>query len=162
MGEGNYLAFALGNQWISELLYVFPIEPADIAAEREAGMQDWRRMMGQSDAAVEAILEPKRDPPPADDLLVVHFRDCEPRTKLIELKHYGTRDDAVNAAGGARRSGAAPLGYEPHVPFDAIAGSALRVQGITHVVVAQSPSYTPESADPLLAVLAEYFRLTVD
>jgi len=57
----NYLAFALGHQWISELLYVFRIEPADIAAEREAGMRDWQRMMGLSDGR-EAILAPKDRP----------------------------------------------------------------------------------------------------
>lgn len=152
----------LANQWISELIYVFPIEPADIAAEREAGMQEWQRMMRLSDGAIEAVLAPKADPAPAEDLLAVHFRDCEPRTKLIELKHYATRDDAVDAAGGGRRRGASPLRNEPQVPFDAMAGSALHIQGITHVVVAQSPAYAPESADALLAVLADYFRLTVD
>lgn len=155
MGEGNYLAFALANRWISELVYVTPAEPPHLAAEREASMREWSRMMGWNDAVAQVMLAEDPDKCPAQDLMGVHFHRCDPRTGRLELKRYATRDDVVEAA-GHRDCERRVMAHEPQVPFSVVSAPAFRVEGFTHLLVAHSPRYTPEAADPLLTVFREY------
>lgn len=50
-----------------------------------------------------------------------------------------------------------PLSWEPAVPNTYSAGESFKVEGITHVILAQSPGYTPRSADLLIPIIKEYF-----
>jgi hypothetical protein len=50
-----------------------------------------------------------------------------------------------------------PLTWEPAVPNAYTAGKSFAVEGITHVILAQSPGYTPKSADSLIPLIREYF-----
>ena len=47
---------------------------------------------------------------------------------------------------------------EPEIPFRVVKQSDFSCSGFTHMVVAQSPQYTPQSADNLLALIERYFR----
>jgi hypothetical protein len=90
-----------------------------------------------------------------DDLPWVHFKGNDSKTGLIELKQY-RRGDPM-AYGVPRPT---PLHVEPLVPFNCIAASEFRFCGFTHVVVAQSPRYTPLAADELLEIIREYILPT--
>lgn len=47
---------------------------------------------------------------------------------------------------------------EPEIPFKLVKSVDFRSEGFTHMVVAQSPQYTPESADALFPIIQKYFR----
>jgi hypothetical protein len=47
---------------------------------------------------------------------------------------------------------------EPEIPFKLVKSGDFLSERFTHMVVAQSPQYTPESADPLLSTVRRYFR----
>ncbi|SRR6266567_1123100 len=126
LSSSNYLAFAIANRWIHSLSYVFPTGPS--SASGRAG---------------------KSCP---DDLPPMHFRDGDPKTGLIELKQYRTRDIMAVTTG----SRATPLDVEPCVPFNCTAATEFQFSGFTHFVLAQSPRYTPPAADKLLEIIREY------
>ena len=48
---------------------------------------------------------------------------------------------------------------EPEIPFKLIKSGDFESAGFTHMIVAQSPQYTPEAADPLLSTISQYFRV---
>jgi len=86
-----------------------------------------------------------------NDLPDYVFQNQDPHSGRIELRHYSPEDV---------RSGATmqPLNVEDPVPFSYIPSAQFTITGITHIVVAQSRSYTPKSADCLLPVIGEYFN----
>jgi hypothetical protein len=49
------------------------------------------------------------------------------------------------------------LRREPAVPNKYVAGSDYKGSGFTHMILAQSPGYTPASADALISVITQYF-----
>lgn len=151
MNEGNYLVFAVANRWISELTFVAAVEPQHIAAAAAENLREFSKLIGAADS----VLEPDENRSPAKDLMTVHFQNCDTASGFLELKRYATRADASTAAGG-RRCEELVIAREPQVPFTVTAGPDFNSTGFTHIVVAQSPRYTPESADRLLTVIGEY------
>jgi len=131
MNEANYLAFAVANRWISELIYVAAptVTPDRDLATPNAWMPN--------------------------DLPRVLFHRHDPRTGYLELKHYATKKDAVSAACGRDRD-VAEVACEPRIPFRAMRASEFSFAGFSHMIVAQSPRYTPQVADSLLGVIQEY------
>ena len=139
MNSGNYLAFAVANRWVHDILYVYPSGERFLNAD--AGIYE-------RDTPENGNLIPA-------DLLAYHFRDFEPRTHMFELKQY-TKEDVRF---GIRKS-REPVSIEPAIPFDWISGNRFRFGGFTHIVVAQSPKFTPKAADALLPVIADYYMLS--
>lgn len=148
--SGSYLAFAIGNRWISRTKYVYPVVPAWLAPVNDP-----------SDYSMEAFVrrmtptlygEPEDDGLPTD-LMALYFRNEDPRTGLIEMPHFAPeqKDQATWS------TGVEPVHKEPPMPFECIPGDTYSNSGFTHIVVAQSPVYLPESADRLMAVVREYF-----
>jgi len=88
-----------------------------------------------------------------DDLPDYVFHNEDPHSGRIQLRCYSTKD---------LRSGimTQPLRVEDPVSFSYMRSAQFTTKGITHIVVAQSRSYTPRSADRLLPVIAEYFNAT--
>lgn len=127
INSSNYLTFAIANHWIRDLTYVFPTDRSS-SSRAEAKPNDLMRM---------------------------HFRNCDPDTGLIELKQYRREDRSCVASSSSHVT---PLHSEPPVPFHLKADVNFKVSGVTHVVVAQSPKFTPISADRLLPIIREYFR----
>lgn len=148
MNEGNYLAFAVANRWVSSLTYVFPTEPEDLAAAREARRAAQAKMFGQ---LYEAIPGPRRP----NDLMAYHFHRMDPQTNLLELKHYQAWDNVARVVPG--ETWPAPVRCEPQVPFSTVEQAEFADDGFTHLTVAKSPLYSPASADHLLDVIADYF-----
>ena len=83
--------------------------------------------------------------------MVMYFRDDDWKTKILELKQYPKNIDVF------RTQRPEPVRIEPPVEFDLAAGSSFEFSGFTHLVVAQSPQFTPVAADALLDVIREYF-----
>jgi hypothetical protein len=126
LNSGNYLTFAIANRWISSLTYVFPTGPSSAAG-----------LAGRSCP---------------DDLPKVHFWKDDWKAGRIQLKRYH-REDILAVATGSTRT---PLDVEPCVPFNCVAASKFSFSGFTHFVVAQSPGYTPPTANKLLKIIREY------
>jgi hypothetical protein len=89
-----------------------------------------------------------------DDLWAELFRHRDPTSGKVELKRYST-EDAKKVLGGANVQA---LSVEPSVPFSFVRAAGFTMMGFTHMVVAQSPRFTPKSADQLLPVIQEYFE----
>ena len=87
--------------------------------------------------------------PPTGDLPPYCFKD-RPTTGYIELKEHSLEHYE-------RCDWSAPVHVEPKVPFEAKSAATFNFSGFTHMVGAQSPSYTPETADPLLGTIERYF-----
>jgi hypothetical protein len=100
MNEGNYLMFAVANRWINSLTYVFP----------------WRRPWSCNwKSGFDETVQPDGGDGAPGDLMVMHFRNGDWKTKLIELRHC-TRD-ALKAY--LHRGVLEPvINTEPPVPFD--------------------------------------------
>lgn len=77
------------------------------------------------------------------------FLNGEYETGKIQLKGYGPGD--------WMRANPKPKHIEPCVPFFLKEGGGFEFSGFTHMLLAQSPRYTPKSADLLLAGIREYF-----
>ena len=75
---------------------------------------------------------------------------------LVELRHYSLQQYRLNAL---LRELPEPIHIEPPVPLVCVAAGRFESNGFTHLVVAQSPQYTPKSADSLLPVIRHYFEL---
>jgi hypothetical protein len=139
MNAGNYLMFAVANRWVNSLNYVF--------SWRQPWSCNWKSGFNES-------IKPSVGDCAPGDLFVIHFRNGEWRTKLIELKHC-TRA-ALDASVG--RAVLAPvINTEPPVPFDFTPVPDFESTNITHLVVAQSPTYAPPAADALLPIIRNYF-----
>jgi hypothetical protein len=132
LNSGNFLTFAIANHWISKLTYVYPTAPprTDVAEKKKSAYSGC-----------------------PNDLLRVHFRDGDPTTGLVELRHYN-RKDAESAAMGRNIP---PIHVEPAVPFECVADGGFAFAGFTHMILAQSPQFTPPTADRLLSHIRNYF-----
>jgi hypothetical protein len=75
---------------------------------------------------------------------------------VVELRHYSPQQYRLNAS---LRELPEPIHTEPAVPLVCVAAHRFESNGFTHVVVSQSPQYTPKSADSLLPVIRQYFEL---
>jgi hypothetical protein len=91
-------------------------------------------------------------PFPPGDLPPQVFLNSDWRSKQIQLRGYKKGDSLL--------AHPAPVVVEPCVSFDLIADRDWEFSGFTHMVVAQSPQYTPQAADLLLPVIREYFTST--
>jgi hypothetical protein len=89
-------------------------------------------------------------PFPPGDLPHQVFLNGDWRSKQIQLRGFGK--------GAVLLRNPVPVVVERRLSFDLIAHSDFEFSGFTHLVVAHSPRYTPESADPLLPVIQEYFH----
>jgi hypothetical protein len=140
LNESNYLMFAVGNRWLSDLTYVFPwLSPWS---------SNWKS--GRSEEVQE---NPRYDGAPGD-LMVMHFRKGDWRTRTVELRHCTPA--VLNRCMG--RAVLEPfIHLEPAIPFDFTPVRDFRFNGFTHLTVAQSPRFAPKSADKLLPVIREYF-----
>ena len=148
LNSGNYLVFAIANRWIGHLTYVYPTEPI---------LPDGRH----SDAPGTLQLENLRRelinmteddylPPPVGDLPPWCFPNGDWKTGVIRLVHR-TRKDFLNPD-------STPIHTEPSIPFEVQPYTEFEFSGFTHVLVAQSPQYTPVRADQLLPIIREYFE----
>jgi hypothetical protein len=153
LNSGNYLAFAIANRWIGNLTYVFPYR-------KPPGVQDiisidvFEGEKFSRTISLGAPVNETGDPRPAD-LMPVLFRGRSTRTGLIELRRYSP--DTVMSVGDATLSPPEPMHVEPVVPFNYTEADRFRFDGFTHLTVAQSPQFTPASADHLLPILRDYF-----
>ncbi|MBZ5703796.1 MAG: UPF0489 family protein [Acidobacteriia bacterium] len=143
----NYLLFAIANRWVHELTYVYPTNPSPPSPVRQRNpavpsIEDIAKELGGIDGYDD-------DQPPTNDVPACCFENEDWKTEKIQLKHYRPQD-------WPNRSKS--IGLEPSVPFHWAAGREFQFKGFTHMVVSQSPRYTPESADALLPVIREYFR----
>lgn len=144
VNSGNYLVAAVANRWIATLTYVYPVNPnpRDLCtSEGLNALQEIQEFL--SDGFNDEIL-------PVRDLPGYCFRDQKPNTKVIELKEFSSKDWDRSV----------PVHIEPSVPFDWVSSEEFKYSRFTHMVVAQSPAYTPETADSLLEVICEYFKET--
>jgi len=140
MNAGNYLMFAVANRWLSRLTYVFPW--------KTPWQSKWK--CGESEEVED---DPRYDGAPGD-LLVMHFRNGDWRTRMLELRHC-TREALNHCMGRAELEPYIHL--EPAIPFDFTPVRDFRFNGFTHLTVAQSPRFAPPKADNLLSIIRKYF-----
>ncbi len=85
-----------------------------------------------------------------DDLLTCHMKNYDDNSGFVQLKYYGDTPISEDRS---------PLALEPEVPFEKISCELFQNSGPSDwVYLAQSPSYTPESADTLIPVIREYMQ----
>lgn len=140
LNAGNYLMFAIANRWVDRLTYVFPV--------RHPWTANWSS--GFSEDVQE---DPSSDGAPGD-LMVMHFRNGDWKTALLELRHC-TRETLNSCMG--RRELEPVIHVEPPVPFAFTPVPNFAVTSFTHMVVARSPRFAPAAADKLLPIIREYF-----
>jgi hypothetical protein len=140
MNAGNYLMFAVANLWVSQITHVFPVT--------SPWSENWN---SPSSGRI-----PPRDYSghKPNDLFPIHFRNGNVDSGIIELRHC-SRETLDNCAG--RQLVEPVIHLEPPVPFSLRPVPDFVGSGFTHMVIAQSPKYTPESADKLLSVIRDYF-----
>lgn len=120
LGDGNYLAFAIANQWISELTYA-------IGGRYENSDDE----MGH--------------PWTPGDLLVYLFENFDPATRTIRLPVLEVRNLRENLISPQQLR---PVSFEPPVPFHWTLLQQFQAQEPYDVIcLARSPAFTPESAD---------------
>lgn len=144
MNSGNYLVAATANRWIRKLTYVYPTDPTPRDPEQMRKLQAMeriQRLLSDGD-------EDERFP---NDLAPFCFKDWNPTTQTIQLREYSSSDYHL-----VDRS-TTPIHVEPEVPFEWKKAEEFTFSGFTHMVIAQSPAYTPETTDRLLEVIQEYF-----
>jgi hypothetical protein len=154
LNSSNYLAFAIANRWVRDLTYVFPTNPFPprrVRTEASGTPSPEETIRKLYLATNPHHLE---DQPPVEDLVHMHFQNNDWKTGLIELKQYRPEDTSALVVA---KEAPAPLRAEPVVPFHLTPSGAFEFSAFTHIVVAQSPQFTPKSADKLLSVIADYF-----
>jgi hypothetical protein len=148
--SGSYLAFAIGNRWISRAKYVYPIEPPWLAPVHDPNDHSMEAFVRRMHPILHG--EPEDDGCPSD-VMALYFRNEDPSTGMIELPHFTPEQkDQIFLSSDLH-----PAHTEPPMPFECIHGDTYSDSGFTHIVVAQSPIYLPESADKLMAIVREYF-----
>jgi hypothetical protein len=154
LNSGNYLAFAIGSRWISRLTYVFP--PSRLGPRmgplRSSGIVPLGAVVDGLDHAPIGHDDEQEERPV--DLMTMHFRNGDSRTQLIELRHFSPQDVRGILW---ETNPPSPIHVEPAVPFEHILAPKFEFRGFTHMIVAQSPHFTPPSADQLLPEFREYF-----
>ncbi len=140
LNAGNYLMFAVANRWVDRLTYVFPA--------RIPWSANWKSGLSE-----QIQPDPYTDGAPGD-LMVMHFRDGDWRTGMLQLRHC-TRETLNRCMG--RQELEPVIHLEPPVPFGFTPVRDFHSTGFTHMVVAQSPRFAPPAADKLLPILRRYF-----
>lgn len=121
--DGNYLAFAIANQWISGLDYVIGGRRDDCGDHNES--------------------------PYPGDLLRYLFEEFDPRTRTIRLPLLDLDNLRSNLLSV---DGLQPLALEPPVPFTWNAIQQFQApEPFDFVCLARSPGFTPEASDELYA-----------
>ena len=90
----------------------------------------------------------QRDCVPLGDFPPQCFKNNDLETKQIQLKGYSKQEHM--------KANPIPIHIEPCVPFELVPNHRFEFSGFTHMVVAQSPQYTPRSADRLLPIIRQY------
>ena len=145
LNSGNYLLAAIANEWIQQLTYVYPTHPnpPDLTKiPAFAAAEKLRRFLSSE--------EDDANHHPVGDLPGYCFKDCDPQSRTIQLKHF-SRDQYSSG----RYSEPMHVGRE--IPFTLCIGTKFDFVGFSHMIVAQSPAYTPAATDTLLHVIQEYF-----
>lgn len=139
INSANYLVAAIGNQWVSRLTYVQPSDPNPV---QEGDFSEIMRLSeflrGPDGNSVEQEVEDL----PSD---LPHWCFQNRDYTRIQLAHR------------QRESDRSPVRLEPPIPFEWKTGAEFEFSGFTRMVVAQSPQYTPASADRLLPIISDYF-----
>jgi hypothetical protein len=156
LNAGSYLAFAVAAQWVGSLTYVYPpspkIEPtADVSEAtpiqlqivHENGSVEMQELRLSFSDGNENVNEP-------GDLHSYHFQDFDTQAGMLQLKYYANRPDDPRLA--------PPNRLEPPVPFRAVRIDQFAGGDFTHVILAESPDFTPPSADALLPAIEKFFR----
>jgi hypothetical protein len=141
MHSGNYLLAAIANEWICRLEYVYPIDPepidlTQIPALRASELGSRLR-----------IARGEEDDHAYSEVPGCFYKDDDPTTHLLQLRHlvYGQEENGA-------------ISSSREVEFATTAAPDFQQTEITHIVVAQSPSFTPASADVLLSLLLKYIK----
>jgi hypothetical protein len=90
------------------------------------------------------------------DVHSIFFRNENWKHGPIELPHYS--EEQMDRILMILPELPEPLHREPEVPNTYVAGAQFKRRGITHMVLAQSPGYTPASADVLIPVIQQFFE----
>ena len=125
--------FAVANRWVNRLTYVFPTHHPWTANWNSSPSKDFQR-------------DPSDGCAPGD-LMSMHFRNGDWRTGILELRHCTkeTLDRRVGHGGPLEPV----IHIEPAVPFAFTPVPNFSFRGFTHMVVAQSPQYTPPGREPV-------------
>lgn len=142
INSGNYLIAAIACGWLSNLSYVHPtrvITDDDLNTNRTLQLQ-----LMVSPESREWIETPHDIPPWI-------FKDV-----------MGTDFGAVIQLGiKLSDNDGSPIhdSLEPELPFTVIDESKFSSSGFTHIILSQSPKYSPVLLDDLMTVIKEYFSL---
>ncbi len=130
LGDGNYLAFAIANQWISGLDYVIGGRHKDL---EDDATHPWR----------------------PGDLLVYLFENFDPDTRTIRLPLLDPQNLRKNLLSTDQLH---PLALEPPVPFSWEVNQHFQAPAPFDLVcLARSPGFTPETADVLYDAIRTRF-----
>jgi UPF0489 domain len=135
LNSGNYLTFAIANRWVHSLTYVFPTALLTDVSEKKESEYSGR---------------------PAD-LMSIHFRNGDAATGIIELRRY-TRKDAELVMMGRNIP---PIHVESAVPFECVAADGFEFTGFTHMILAQSPQFTPATGRSTPSTHSRLFLVNV-
>lgn len=126
--SGSYLPCVIANRWVRRLTLVFPSYIRDVESP------DGSKAPG--------------------DMMNLFFRNRDFNTKTIELEHRPAEDIDMLIYSNTIPP---PISTEPPVPCDWVSASNFEFGGFTHVLLADSPPFTPPSADKLLPFIRSYF-----
>jgi len=84
------------------------------------------------------------------DLHPYLFQDFDSRSGMLQLKYYANLPQDPRLA--------RPDRLEPPVPFTAIPIDQFAGRHFTHIILAESPDFTPATADALLPAIETFFR----
>lgn len=130
LGDGNYLAFAIANRWISELIYVIGGRYED------------------SDDEMDYAWQP-------GDLLPYLFENFDLWTRTLRLPTLERRNLLDNLLSTERLR---PLSLEPAVPFQWMVCNEFRATEPFDVIcLARSPAFTPDAADAIYDEICSRF-----
>jgi UPF0489 domain len=89
------------------------------------------------------------------DIHTVFFRNEDWKHGPIELPHFTHEqlDRLMMMTGDFPE----PLFWEPAVANSYVPAASFSMTGFTHMILAQSPGFTPETADALIPVIEQYF-----
>jgi hypothetical protein len=145
LNSGNYLLGAIANEWIQELTYVYPADPDPPDLTKIPIFSVAERLN-----RIRSIQEDDADDLVVNDLPGYVFKGQTPRSGVIQLKGFS----GENYLEGDFRG---PISVSNEIPFKLSKGVKFDFTGFTHVIIAQSPAYTPATADRLLPIIREYF-----
>ena len=89
------------------------------------------------------------------DIHTVFFRNEDWKNGPIELPHYSREqlDSLMMVTGNPPE----PLFWEPAVANAYVPAASFGMRGFTHMILAQSPGFTPAAADELIPMIEQYF-----